>query len=268
MTKILVTKSNHITTIAINRPEVKNAIDEETAQQLMQAWLEFRDDDHQYVAIFTGVGDTFCAGADLKDYVSQATTKPVSPNWLRRFLYNGPGYMGYSRQTDIFKPIIGAINGGAFAGGLELACLADFRIASEQAEFGVLCRRWNVPLVDGGTQRLPHIVGLGHAMELIITGKRIDVHHAYRIGLVNEIVPANQLMDRVQEIAAQICEMPQAAIRTDKQAVMTGLGHTLEEGLRIEAQLGQYALNSSDMQEGLKAFAERRKANFSQDDGC
>src|ERR1044071_2707098 len=165
MAKILVTKRGHITTITINRPEQKNCIDQEAAEELMKAWLDFRDDDDQYVAIFTGNGDTFCAGADLKNYVSQAKRVPWSKNRRRRFVYNGPGYMGYTRQTDIFKPIIGAINGGAFAGGLELACLADFRIASERAAFGGSCRRWNVPLIDGGTQRLPHIVGLGHAME-------------------------------------------------------------------------------------------------------
>src|SRR5262249_30888339 len=153
-----------------------------------------------------------------------------SQNKTRQFIHNGPGYLGYTRQTDIFKPIIGAINGGAFAGGLELACLADFRIASEQAEFGVLCRRWGVPLADGGTQRLPHIVGLGNAMELIITGKRIDVHHAYRIGLVNEIVAHDQLLARAYEVAEGICAFPQVAIRTDKQAVMSGLGLTLDEG--------------------------------------
>lgn len=266
MSKVLVTKKDHITTITINRPEQKNAVDLETADLLMQAWIDFRDDDDQFVAILTGNGDTFCAGADLKSFVSQAPSLSWSDNKLRKFIFNGPGYMGYSRQTDIFKPIIGAINGGAFAGGLELACLTDFRIASETAEFGVLCRRWNVPLVDGGTQRLPHIVGLGHAMELIITGKRIDVNHAYRIGLVNEIVPADKLMERVYEIAQGICEMPQAAIRTDKQAVMNGLGRTLDEGLRIEAQLGQYALNNPDMMEGLKAFSERRKPNFEQKD--
>jgi enoyl-CoA hydratase len=266
MSKILVTKRNHITTITINRPEQKNAIDMEAAEQLMASWIEFRDDDDQYVAILTGNGDTFCAGADLKSFVSQASALAWSRNKVRKFIYNGPGYMGYTRQTDIFKPIIGAINGGAFAGGLELACLADFRIAGERAEFGVLCRRWNVPLADGGTQRLPHIVGLGNAMELIITGKRIDVHHAYRIGLVNEIVPDDRLMQHVYEIAEGICAMPQGAIRTDKQAVMNGLGQTLEEGLRIEAQMAQYALGGEDMMEGLRAFAEKRKPNFKQED--
>jgi enoyl-CoA hydratase len=123
-----------------------------------------------------------------------------------------------------------------------------------------------VPLVDGGTQRLAHIVGLGNAMELIITGKRINVEQAYRIGLVNEIVAPPQLMSHVYKIATEICALPQTAIRTDKQAVMTGLGRTLEEGLRIEAQLGQYALNSEDMLEGVHAFAQKRPPKFKQQD--
>jgi enoyl-CoA hydratase len=266
MSKVEVKKDRHITTITINRPAAMNAIDAEAADQLMSAWLDFRDDDNQYVAILTGSGKIFCAGADLKSFVSQASSMPWSNNKLRKFIYNGPGYMGYTRQTDIFKPIIGAINGGAFAGGLELACLADFRIAAEHAEFGVLCRRWNVPLLDGGTQRLPHIVGLGNAMELIITGKRIDVNHALRIGLINEIAPADRLMERVYQIAEEICALPQGAIRTDKQAVMNGLGRTLDEGLRIEAQLGQYPLGGVDMQEGITAFAEKRTPTFKQED--
>jgi enoyl-CoA hydratase len=266
MTKILVTKSAHITTITLNRPDQKNAIDREMAAMLAAAWQDFRDDDTQYVAILTATGDTFCAGADLKSYAAAARDLHPSANAQRRFIHNGPGYLGYTRQTDIFKPIIGAINGGAFAGGLELACLADFRLATPTAEFGVLCRRWNVPLVDGGTQRLPHIVGLGNALELIITGKRIDAQHAYRIGLVNEIVPVDTLLPRVYEIAQQICTFPQGALRTDKQAVMMGLGRPLTEGLQWEAQLGQYALDSADMQEGVQAFREKRVAEFPQKD--
>jgi enoyl-CoA hydratase len=266
MSKILVTKAAHITTITLNRPDQKNAIDREMAAMLATAWQDFRDDDTQYVAILTANGDTFCAGADLKSYAAAANELHTSPNAQRRFIHNGPGYLGYTRQTDIFKPIIGAIHGGAFAGGLELACLADFRLATPQAEFGVLCRRWNVPLVDGGTQRLPRIVGLGNALELIITGKRIDAQHAYRIGLVNEIVPATELLPRVYALATQICQFPQGALRTDKQAVMMGLGCSLEEGLRLEAQLGQYALASSDMQEGVRAFMEKRAPEFPQQD--
>lgn len=144
--------------------------------------------------------------------------------------------------------------------------LCDFRIASENAEFGVLNRRWNVGLADGGTQRLPRIIGLGRALELIITGKGIDVWEAYRIGLVNEVVPQNKLIKRVLEIAKLICDYPQGAIRTDKQAVMIGLGRPLEDGFRIEAALFQTLIDSRDFEEGPRAFAEKRPPHFIQDD--
>jgi len=173
--------------------------------------------------------------------------------------------MGYTRQTDIFKPILCAVNGYAFAGGLELACLGDMRIASENAEFWVACRRWNVPLVDGGTQRLPRIVGLGWAMELIVLGKRIDAREAYRIGLANEVVPRRQALPRALELARQICAFPQAAIRTDKEAALRGFGRPLEEGLRIECEVGQTALTSPDTIEGPLAFAQKRAAKFVND---
>jgi len=267
VSKVLYEKKGHIVVITINRPEVMNAVDEEAAQQLMEAWLRFRDDDHAYVAVLTGAGDkAFCAGADLRSFIPSVKEKRTSRHQIRRFVYNGPGYMGYTRGTDIFKPKIAAINGYCFAGGLELACFCDFRIASENAEFGVLNRRWNVGLADGGTQRLPRIIGLGRALELIITGKRIDAHEAYRIGLVNEVVPQGKLMEKVMEVAELICSYPQGSIRTDIQAVLTGLGRPLEDGLRIECALFQTLIGSRDFEEGPKAFSEKRPPRFVQDD--
>jgi enoyl-CoA hydratase len=228
-----------------------NCVDGETAQGLMDAWLKFRDDDNLFVAIITGAGDkSFCAGADLKNLPSL------------EFIGNTLGYMGYTRGTDIFKPIIAAINGYCFAGGLEIACLADIRVASKNAEFGCLERRWNVPLADGGTQRLPRIIGFGRAMELIITGRRINAEEAYRIGLVNKIVPREKLISGVMEIARDICEMPQGAIRSDKQAAMRGLGRPLEEGLHIESEMARIVIGSHDFLEGAHAFAQKRKPKF------
>ena len=175
--------------------------------------------------------------------------------------------MGYTRKADIFKPIIAAVNGYCFAGGLEIALCADIRIAAEHAEFGVLNRRWNVGLGDGGTQRLPRVVGLGRAMELIILGKRIDAQEAYRIGLVNEIVPSGELMARVTALAESICEFPQGAIRTDKEAVMRGLGTPLEEGLpHRRGDVHDAASARHDFYEGPRSFAEKRKPPFKQDD--
>ncbi|MCA9520662.1 MAG: enoyl-CoA hydratase, partial [Myxococcales bacterium] len=140
------------------------------------------------------------------------------------------------------------------------------RIVAEQARFGVTCRRFNVPLVDGGTQRLPRIVGLGRALELILTGKMIDAGEAQRIGLANEVVPLGQSLPRAMELAEALCRLPQGAMRTDKQAALMGFGRSLEEGLRIEAELGQWAIRSTDLREGARSFKQKRPPRFSQDD--
>lgn len=257
--KILTQQEGPLWIITINRPEVRNCIDGETANLLEKAWLTFRDREDLSVAIITGSGDdSFCSGADLKQIETLGPTSQASVLEKRRFITHGTGYLGYTRQTDIYKPILAAINGYAVAGGLEIACLADIRIASENAQFSVACRRWNVPLVDGGTQRLPRIVGLGWAMDLILTGKFISAQEAHRIGLVNEIVPLGQTLKRAKEIATLLSELPQEAMRTDKQAVLTGLGKPLDEGLRIEAEVGQTALNNPKMKEGVRAFLEKR----------
>ncbi|MEM8934187.1 MAG: enoyl-CoA hydratase-related protein, partial [Acidobacteriota bacterium] len=168
-----------------------------------------------------------------------------------------PGVLGPTRWTDIYKPILAAVNGVAYAGGLEWACFADLRIAEEHASFGVTCRRWNIGLTDGGTQRLPRIVGMGRAMELILTGKVIDAQEAYRIGLVNEVVPKGQSLDRAIEMAEFIAALPQGAIRTDKEAAVRGFGRPLDEGLRIEASCFHRSFFHPDTAEGLRRFRER-----------
>jgi len=266
MAKVTTERRAHVWVITINRPEQMNCVDGETAVLLEAAWKTFRDDDGLYVAILTGAGDTsFCSGADLKNMASFAQITGTTRHARRAFVTNGPGYMGYTRQTDIYKPILCAVNGYAFAGGLELACLGDMRIASENAEFWVACRRWNVPLVDGGTQRLPRILGMGWAMELIVLGKRIDAREAYRIGLANEVVPRGTALTRALEVAEQICAYPQGAIRTDKEAALRGFGRPLEEGLRIECEVGQSTIGSPDTVEGPAAFAARRAPQFTND---
>ncbi|MEM6633985.1 MAG: enoyl-CoA hydratase-related protein, partial [Bacteroidota bacterium] len=167
------------------------------------------------------------------------------------------GILGPTRWTDIYKPIIAAVNGVAYAGGLEWACFADMRIAEAHASFGVTCRRWNIGLADGGTQRLPRIVGMGRAMELILTGKVIDAQEAYRIGLVNEVVPKGQSLSRAIELAEFICTLPQPAIRTDKEAAIRGFGESLEEGLRIEAEKFLDSIYAPETLEGLTQFNKR-----------
>lgn len=266
MAKVLTERRGRTWLITINRPEVRNCVDGETAALLGEAWKTFRDDEDLFVAVLTGAGDvSFCAGADLKALATLGPGLDATPHERRRFVTHGEGYMGYTRQTDIYKPILAAVNGYALAGGLELACLADIRIAAEHAEFGVACRRWNVPLVDGGTQRLPRILGLGRAMEMIVTGRFVKADEALRIGLANEVVPRGKALERALELAEAIAQLPQGALRTDKQAALMGYGRPLEEGLRIEAEVGQGPIMSHDILEGAQAFAEKRKGSFRQD---
>jgi enoyl-CoA hydratase len=269
--KVLTRVEEHIFVITINRPEKRNAVDGEAAALLEVAWKKFRDDDNLWVAILTGAGDlAFSAGADLSEVETlgpqgKAGTA-ISAEKKRHFIDHGTGYLGYTRQTDIFKPILAAVNGHALAGGLELACLADIRIVEEHAEMGVACRRWNVPLVDGGTQRLPRIVGMGRALEMILTGRFVKSDEALRIGLANEVVARGESFTRAMRLAKELCALPQGAMRSDKEAAQRGWGLPLEEGLRIEAELGQAAIASDDMKEGARAFIEKRKPTFSNND--
>lgn len=229
-------KHDHVVTITLDRPEVHNCIDRRTCAELQQAWKTFRDDDDAFVAIVTGAGDrAFSAGWDLND--AAALTSMGTFDQFRVDVYNSEGYCGYTRRADIFKPIIAAVNGFCFAAGLETALLADIRIAAERAEFGCLERRWNIVAGDGLTVRLPLVVGFARALELIITGRRIDAGEALRIGLVTEVVPDGRVLARAEELARSICALPQGAIRSDKESVLRGVGRTLEERLRIEAEM-------------------------------
>ena len=184
-----------VTIIRFNRPEVHNCVGPTTHRELVEAWTHFRDDSEAKVAVITGAGDkAFCAGGDLKAGEGLIPATPAEIAAHNRG--ERPGILGPTRWTDIYKPIIAAVNGVAYAGGLEWACFADIRIAEEHASFGVTCRRWNVGLADGGTQRLPRIIGMGRALELIITGRVIDALEAERIGLVNEVVPKGKSLER------------------------------------------------------------------------
>jgi len=249
-------KRGPVTIIRFNRPEVRNCIGPITHRELVEAWTHFRDDEEAKVAIITGAGDkAFCAGGDLKsgtDLVPFAPAEIAAHNRGER-----PGILGPSRWTDIYKPIIAAVNGVAYAGGLEWACFADIRIAEEHASFGVACRRWNIGLADGGTQRLPRIIGMGRALELIITGRVIDAREAERIGLVNEVVPKGKSLERARELAHLICELPQPAMRTDKEAAVRGFGLPLAEGLRIEAECFNRSIWNPATVEGLRQFNAR-----------
>ncbi len=263
-TQITVEREGPVTIIKFNRPEVMNCIGMTTHNELVHAWSAFRDDEEARVAIITGTGDkAFCAGGDLTGSVNLAQTdgdsvkRPADSVIASHERGEQPGVLGPSRWTDIYKPIIAAVNGVAYAGGLEWACYADIRIAEEHASFGVTCRRWNIGLADGGTQRLPRIVGMGRAMELILTGKVIDAEEAYRIGLANEVVPKGEGLTRATELAQFIATLPQRAIRTDKEAAVRGFGRPLHEGLRIEAECFHRSFFHPDTAEGLRRFRER-----------
>jgi enoyl-CoA hydratase len=249
-----------VTLITIDRPERMNAIDGRTHRELVEAWDRFRSDDGAHVAVLTGAGDrAFCAGGDLKSAFT-GDDPPIDPSPASLAAHargERPGVLGPSRWTDVYKPTIAAVNGVAYAGGLEWACWTDLCVADEHATFGVTCRRWNIGLADGGTQRLPRIVGFRRAMELIVTGRVIDAREAERIGLVNEVVPSGSCVDRAIELAETIAALPQGAIRTDKEAAVRGFGRPLDEGLRIEAECFNRLLSEPEMMEGLRRFNER-----------
>jgi enoyl-CoA hydratase len=248
-----------VTLITINRPERMNAIGPRTHEELVDAWQRFRDDDDAYVAVLTGAGDrAFSAGGDLKSASDGEAVVALDPEERAAHVRGErPGVLGPTRWTDLYKPTIAAVNGLAYAGGLEWVCWTDMAIADEHATFGVTCRRWNIGLADGGTQRLPRIVGMRRAMELIVTGRVIDADEALSIGLVNEVVPSGTCVERALELAREIAALPQPAIRTDKEAAVRGFGLPLDEGLRIEAECFDRSIFSEETAEGLRRFLAR-----------
>ncbi len=232
--------------VTINRPDVRNCVDGETAGLLFEAVQAFRADDSLDMLILTGAGDiAFCAGADLK----------ASAGLMARPGAQESGPMGFSRITDLEKPAIAAVNGYCLAGGLELACWCDFRITDESSRFGVLNRRWGVPLLDGGTQRLPRIVGMGNALYLIETGVMIDAQQALRMGLVQEVVPGGRALERALELAKAISGYPQLSLRNDRRAAIDGLSLSLPEGLDLERRVHEASLRDPAMAEGLRRYA-------------
>ncbi len=250
MAPIQVEKDGVVTIITLTRPHRRNAINGETAQALREAWWAFDQDDNQRVGILTGGDEVFCAGADLKEIESLNLNDDFGP-------------LGFTRLS-VSKPTIAAIAGYAVAGGLELACWCDIRVADASAFFGCLERRFSVPLVDGGTVRLPQIVGLGRALDLILTGRLIDVQEAYQMGLVNRVVPKDEHLSTAIDIAKQLAEFPQSAMLNDRRSVYASLGKSLDEALGIEAGIGQETWASGEGIAGAKSFSEGkgRKGQF------
>jgi enoyl-CoA hydratase len=231
---VRVEKHGPITTVILHRPEVRNAVDGPTAQALADAFRAFDADPGARVGVLYGDGGTFCAGADLKA-ISEGRPNRLAPD--------GDGPMGPSRLV-LGKPVIAALSGHAVAGGLELALWCDLRVAEEDAVLGVFCRRWGVPLIDGGTVRLPRLIGLSRALDLILTGRPVPAQEALAMGLVNRVVPRGQAREAAEALARQVAAFPQACMNADRASAYAQADRAFEEALRHEFEGGVKVLES------------------------
>jgi len=247
-------KEGRLAIFTINRPEAMNALNMEAVRELLEAMVDFRDDPELWVGIVTGAGErAFCGGADIKDTLSFMKKHRRDP-WSVP-----PSIM---RGLELWKPLIAAINGMALGGGLELALACDIRIAAENARLGT--PEVNLGMIPGwgGTQRLPRAIPWCNAAELLLMGKLIDAQEAYRIGLINKVVPQAEVMSTAKEWAEAICKAGPLAVRAAKEAMIRGSAMTLEEGLRLENSLVAYIMGTEDFAEGTQAFVEKRKPSY------
>ncbi|MED5618830.1 crotonase/enoyl-CoA hydratase family protein [Ideonella sp. BN130291] len=248
---VLMARNGPVWTVTLHRPEVRNAVDGLTARALADAFREFESEPSAHVAVLTGAGGHFCAGADLRA-VAQGQHGEMALPLNTDLASDGP--MGPSR-LQLSKPVIAAVSGYAVAGGLELALWCDLRVVDETAVFGVFCRRWGVPLIDGGTVRLPRLIGESRALDLILTGRPVDAEEALQIGLANRKVPAGQALAAAQALAAEIAALPQQCLRNDRASTLRQAGRSLREALAQEFALGLETLRSGEAQEGAARFA-------------
>jgi enoyl-CoA hydratase len=235
-----------VLTVTIDRPERRNAVDQTTAVVLRDAFEEFATNNEQRVAVLTGANGTFCAGADLK---------AISEGGGNRVDLSGPGPMGPTR-LDLDKPVIAAIEGYAVAGGIELALWCDLRVAATDATLGVFCRRWGVPLVDGGTIRLPRLIGTSHANDLILTGRGVGGDEALRMGLVNRLSRPGEALADALTLAHELSDLPPLCMRSDLRSSKDQWDLSMEEALAHEAELGLATIMSGETREGATRFAE------------
>lgn len=226
---VRVERSGAVTTIVLDRPEVRNAVDRPTAEALADAFRTFDSDPTASVAVLWGAGGTFCSGADLKAVASGERANRVEED--------GDGPMGPTRLV-LTKPVIAAVAGHAVAGGLELAAWCDLRVVEQDAVLGVFCRRWGVPLIDGGTVRLPRLIGLSHALDLILTGRAVGADEALRIGLANRVVPTGTAREAAEALAAEIARFPQACLRADRTSALAAHDLPLEAAILRELRGG------------------------------
>lgn len=241
---VRVEKSGSVTTVLLNRPHARNAVDGPTAVELAAAFRAFDSDESAAVAVLGGVGPAFCAGADLRS-VGTERMNHLTP------VADGDGPMGPTRMV-LSKPVIAAVHGHAVAGGLELALWCDLRVADTTAVFGVFCRRWGVPLIDGGTVRLPRLIGQSRAMDLVLTGRPVEADEALAIGLANRVVPEGTALAATQELAARLAAFPQTCLRTDRASVLEQWD--VPNPLETEFAHGRKAL--AEARRGAARFAE------------
>ena len=238
-------KTGPVTTVVLSRPERRNAVDRDTAVALVEAFEAFDRDAGARVAVLWGEGGTFCAGADLKA-VSEGRPNRIDPT--------GPGPMGPTRML-LSKPVVAAVAGHAVAGGLELALWCDLRVAEEDATFGVFCRRWGVPLIDGGTVRLPRLVGASRALDMILTGRAVSAREALDWGLANRLVAPGRAREEAEALAATIAAFPQLCMRSDRRSAYDQWTLPLDQALRNELELGVATIASGETVEGATRFA-------------
>lgn len=246
---VLTEQKGPIFVVTINRPEVRNCVDGVTTVALYEAFKAFEENDQLKVAILTGADGHFCAGADLKA-VAQG-----DPEKFRHVQENNGGPMGPTRM-QLSKPVIAAVSGYCVAGGIELAAWCDMRVADETAVFGVFCRRFGVPLIDGGTVRLPRIVGMGNAMDLILTGRPVDAQEAKAMHLVNRVVPQGKALEEAETLARQISEFPQVCMRGDRKSAYEQWGMDEMPAMLNEFEHGMKALNAGETVSGATRFTK------------
>lgn len=258
MSNLEITSKDRVLIVAINRATRKNAVDLATAQELYQAFLDFDQNDDLDVAILTGKGGAFCAGADLKALGSEDFQSRVSDGGAGTF-----APMGVSRM-ELSKPVIAAIEGHAVAGGMELALWCDLRVMAEDAVMGIFCRRFGVPLIDMGTIRLPRLIGQSRAMDLILTGRPVDADEAYAIGLANRVVPTGTALESAIELAWQIALFPQTCMRNDRKSVLDQWSLPLDHAIEHETGLGRITIGTGETVSGAGRFSagEGRHGHF------
>ncbi|MFF4346137.1 crotonase/enoyl-CoA hydratase family protein [Streptomyces sp. NPDC001530] len=251
---VRIERQGYVTTVVLSRPEARNAVDGPTAAELADAFREFEADDAARVAVLWGEGGTFCAGADLKAIGTECGNQVTE---------EGDGPMGPTRMR-LTKPVIAAVAGHAVAGGLELALWCDLRVAEEDAVFGVFCGRWGVPLIDGGTVRLPRLIGTSRAMDMILTGRPVPAPEAYAMGLANRLVPSGRARAEAERLAADIADFPQSCLRSDRASVLDQEGLVEKTAMRTELRYGMGVLGES--LEGAARFASGagRHGSFSE----